>query len=193
MIVQSRDKNINIRMILLHLLYAFRRADDAHQLDVPDARFLQEGDGRGRAAAGREHRVYHNGVTFFDIGRHFEIILDGFQGLRIAEQADVANLDVGHHADHTVHHAEPGTEDGDNRELLAGNPFAVCHGNRCFDVDRLQGEISRGFIAHQHGDLRDDLTELLYAGVLIAQNRQLVLNQGMIEYANIAHGPNSFS
>ena len=104
----------------------------------------------------------------------------------------MAHLHVGHHADHAVHHAETGTENGHHRQLLAGDPAALGHGDRGLHVDLLQGQIAGGLKAHQHGDLRNQLPEDLDAGALVAQDGQLVLDQGMVEYAYFAHDSFSF-
>ena len=99
----------------------------------------------------------------------------------------MTNLDVGHHADHAVNHAETCSEDGDDGKLLAGNTLAFCNGDGRLNVDLFKREISGGFIAHQHCDLRNKLSELLDAGVFIAEDGQLVLNKGMVEHAYFAH------
>ena len=60
------------------------------------------------------------------------------------------------------------------------------------DLDLLKREVARGLVAHQHGDLGDELAELLDAGVLVAQDGQLVLDQRVVEYAYFAHISISF-
>ena len=192
MIVQRGHEDVHVRVILLHFLHALGGADDAHELDVLYARLLEEGDRRGGRTAGGQHRVDHDGVALLDIGGHLEVVLDRLQRLRVAEQAHMAHLDVGHHADHAVHHAETGAEDGNHSQLLAGDSLALGHGNGRFHFHFLQRQIAGRLIAHQHGDLGDELTKFLDAGPLVAQDGQLVLDQGMVEYAYFAHDCFSF-
>ena len=47
------------------------------------------------------------------------------------------------------------------------------------DFTGLEWQLARRFIRHQHGDLVDELLEALRVGLLIPENRQLVLNEWM--------------
>ena len=76
-IVQSGDKDVNVRVILLHTLDAFGCAYDAHELDMLDAVLLEEGDRSGGGAAGREHRVDNDNVALLNVGGHLEVVLHG--------------------------------------------------------------------------------------------------------------------
>ena len=179
-------------MILLHARHTLGGADDAHELDVLHAVVLQKLDGRGGRAAGGEHRVDHDDVTLGDVGGHLVVVLDGFLGLGVAEQANVAHLAAGNHAHHAVHHAETGTKDRNDRHFLAGDAAASGDGNGRLNVDFLQRKIAGRLVAHQHGNLGDELAEFLHAGPLVAQDGQLVLDQGMVKYAYFAHDWISF-
>ena len=124
----------HVRVGALHGLHTLRRADDAHELDVLYADFLEEGCRRRSAAAGGQHGIDDDNVALRDIGGHLEIVLHRLQRLGVAEQADVAYLDVRHHGDHAVHHAETGPEDRHDGELLACDAAAFCHGHGGLDV-----------------------------------------------------------
>ena len=192
MIVQRGHKDVHVWVLLLHALHALGRTDDAHELDVLHAVGLQEVDGGGGGSAGGQHRVDHDHVALGDVGGHLEVVLHGQLGLGVAEQADVADLDVGHHADHAVHHAQTGAEDGNDGKLLAGDAAALGDGHRRLHVDLFQRQVAGRLIAHQHGDFGDKLAEFLHAGLFIAQDGQLVLDQRVIEYDNFAHVSVSF-
>ncbi len=187
MVVQRGHINVNVGVILLHALNAFGRADDAHELDMLCAGFLEKGDRRRGRAAGCEHRVNNDDVALGNIGGHLEVVLNWLKRFRIAEQTDVTDLDVGHHAHHAVNHAKTRTQYGNDRQLFSSDAMALCNGDRGFDLYLLQRKIPGGLIAHQHCDLGDDLAEFLHAGLLIAQDGQLMLNKRMVEYAYFAH------
>ena len=96
------------------------------------------------------------------------------------------------HRDHAVNHAETGTENGDNGELLARKALHRCLGNGRFDLDLFERKIAGRLIAHQHGDLADEFAEFLHARVLVAEDRQLVLDQRVVEYVQLTHFSYSF-
>ena len=186
-IVERRNVDVHVRVLGLHHLHALGSADDAHELDVLAADFLHELHRSRCAAAGGEHGVDNDDVTLGDIGRHLEVILHRLERLRVAEQADVTDLDVRHHGDHAVDHAETGAEDRHDGQLLAGDVPAVCRGDRGLDIDLLKREVARSLEAHQHGDLGNQFPELLDAGVLVAQDRELVLDQRVVKNVNFTH------
>ena len=102
--------------------------------------------------------------------------------LRVAVHADMADLRRGNHVDHRVHHAQTGTQNGHDSQLLARKDAALGRGDGSLNLDLLRREVSRGLIAHQGGNLAHQLAEFLDAGSLVAQNRQLMLNQRVIQY-----------
>ena len=99
----------------------------------------------------------------------------------------MADLYVGHHADHTIDHAEAGAQDGNDRKLFAGDALNGCLCNGSFDLDILEGKISRGFIAHEHRYLGNELSEFLDGSALVSEYRQLVQDEGVVKYAYLAH------
>ena len=187
MIVKSCNVDIHIGMIFLHTLDTFGSADDAHELDVLYAIILQELDSCRSRAAGSEHWVNDDNVSLLDVGRHLEVVLNRLKSLRIAEQANVTDLDVGHHADHTVDHAEACAQDGNDRELLTGDALYGRLGNGSFNLYILEGKVSRCFIAHEHRYLGNEFSELLDGSSLVSEYRQLVQDEGVVKYAYLAH------
>ena len=99
----------------------------------------------------------------------------------------MADLYVGHHADHAVDHAESCTQDGNDRKLFAGDALHGCLCNGSFDLDVLEGKISRGFVAHEHRYLGNELSEFLDGSALVSEYRQLVKDEGVVKYAYLAH------
>ena len=116
-----------------------------------------------------------------DVGGHLEVILYRLQGVRITEQAYMTHFHVGHHAHHTVHHAQAGPEDGDDGQLFAGDTMALGYGYGCFHIHFFQGQISGGLVAHQHGYFGYQLSEFLYAGVLIPEDGEFMLDKRVVE------------
>ena len=103
-------------------------------------------------------------------------------GLRVAVQANVADLGRGDQIDHRIHHAESGTQDRDDRHFLARQHAHLCLGDGGLDLHLFGGQTAGGLVAHQRGDLTDDFAEFLDAGILVAEDRQLVLQQRMFQY-----------
>ena len=100
-------------------------------------------------------------------------------GLRIPVEADVAHLGGGNQVNDGVHHAKTGPEDGDDGQLLACQHVDRGLGDGSLDLHLLGGQIPGGLVAHELGDLAHQLPEFLDAGVLVPQQRQLVLEQRM--------------
>ena len=65
--------------------------------------------------------------------------------------------------------------------------MALCGGNGGLHFHFLQGQLASGLVAHQACDFTDQLPELLNGGILTAQDRQLVLNEGMVQYVYFCH------
>ena len=97
----------------------------------------------------------------------------------------MAHLGGGNEGENAVHHAQSGPQDGDNGQLFArqGLEFAGGHGG--LDGDLLGGQVPGRLVAHEGGDLGDDLPELLYAGALIPEDGQFMLDQRVIK--NVYH------
>ena len=108
-------------------------------------------------------------------------------GLRVAVQADVTDFCGGDQLHHIVHHAEAGAKDGDDGQLLARQHPALGSGDGGLHLYLPGGQVAGGLIAHQTGNFADQLAEFLNGGLLVAQNGQLMLDQGMIEDVYVCH------
>ena len=87
----------------------------------------------------------------------------------------------GDQLDHGLGHAEAGAQDGDHGHLLAGDGGRVHLLQRRLDALPGHGQIARHLIAHQEGDLLQQLAEEDGGGALVAHDGELVLDQRMIE------------
>ena len=86
-----------------------------------------------------------------------------------------------------VHHAKPGTKDGNDSQLFTGDLLCRGAGNGGMDLHVFQGEIPRDLIPHQHRDLVKQLAKILGGGVDLSHNGQLVLNERVVDQVKCAH------
>jgi len=187
--VHGSHIHIYIGMLLADTLCTFGSGDDVHHLDALAAVVLHAVDSSGSAAAGGQHGVNDENIPLCDVLRHLAVIFHRIQGLRITIQADVTDLGSGQHFQHAVHHAQTGTEDGDDGDLLAGQHLAVCHIHWSLYIHITSGQVTGGLIGHETGDLGNDLPKFVGAGMLIPQDAQLMLEQGVVQNMNvITHG-----
>ena len=82
---------------------------------------------------------------------------------------------------HAVNHAESSTQDGDDRELLAGDLLGGRLADRGLDLDVAQGQVAGCLIGLVHRKLAHQLAELLGGRVRAAQDGELVLNHGVVD------------
>ena len=68
---------------------------------------------------------------------------------------------------------------GHQSQLAACQHLGLCHGDRSFDLHLFQRQIAGSFVAQQGCDLANEVTELLGAGLFVAQQANLVLQQRM--------------
>ena len=87
----------------------------------------------------------------------------------------------------TVYQAKTGPENGHHRQLLAGQGGFLRRADGSLHFLGGQGQVAGGLIGDQHADLGDQLPEVLDAGVLVAQDGELVGHQRMIHDVNFAH------
>ena len=193
MVIQGGAVDLHIRVGLLQGGETLRRGDDAHELDVLHAAGLELADGIDGGAAGGQHRVEDDDLTAGDVVRELAVVLHRQGGLRVAIEADVAHFGGGHQLHHTVHHTEARPQDRHKGEFAPGDDAGLGDGHRGLDLDFLERKIPGGLITEKHGDLGDELPEFLGAGVLIPQQRELVLDQRMVgDEGGDSHSKNSF-
>ena len=99
----------------------------------------------------------------------------------VALHADVAHAGRGHQVEDAVDHAKARTQDGDDGELLAGKLFERGGGDGSLDLDVFHRQVAHGLVAVKKRELAHELTELVGAGALVAQDRQFVLDEWVID------------
>ena len=188
MVILCTEVDVHIRVCLVQGLDAFRSGNQADELDALCAMLLDLGDGINGAAAGSQHRVQNQNIALCDILRQLAEVLHRLQGLLVAVQADEAHLCSGQQGQHTVQHTHACAQDGHQSQLAASQHLGLCHGDGCFDLHLFQRQVTGRFVAQQGRDLANEVTELLGAGVAVTQQADFVLDQGMVNNFNNAHG-----
>ncbi len=93
----------------------------------------------------------------------------------------MADAGGGQQIEQAIRHADAGPQDRHHGQLLAGDDGGVEGGQRRLDRLVSQRQIAGDLIAHQQGDLAQQLTEGFRRGALVAHMRQLVLNEGVVD------------
>ena len=86
---------------------------------------------------------------------------------------------------HAAHHAETGTQDRHEADLVVGKHLRAAGRDGRLDFDFLQREIAGDLIRHQHGDLFEQLAEILVGRFFHPHPGQLVLDQRMIDDVDV--------
>ncbi len=177
-LVNGRKVNGYIGVLRVQVLDAFRRADDAHELDAlhPPA-FENIHRGRGRAA-GCQHGVEHQTQGNRGFHRQFVVIFHRSQGLLIAVKANVPHLRRGQQVPDAFHHAQPRAQNGHQPDLVVHRK-ALRGRKRGFHRFGARGQIRGGFIGQQRGNFPHQVAEGLGVGLLVAQQGKFVRNQRM--------------
>ena len=148
---------------------------------------FQKINGCHGAAAGGQHGVHHEHLPVGDVIGQLAVVFHRLMGLGVPVQADVADLGGGNQIHHVVHHAQARPQHGDDGQLLARQHPALGGGHRGLHLHLVGGQVPGGLVAHEARDFSDQLPELLDAGILVPEDCQLVLNQGVIQYVNVCH------
>ena len=86
-----------------------------------------------------------------------------------------------------VNHSQPCPQNRDKRDLAPRNHVRFRDADRGLDLDLFDRHVAGRLIAHQHGDLVNQLAEFLRAGVLVPQEGDLVLDQRMVHNKRFQH------
>ena len=71
--------------------------------------------------------------------------------------------------------------------FLAGKHFALGGADGGFHFHFFSGQVAGHFIDHQHADFFQQLAEILGAGIFVAHQTNLMLNQRMIKNVYLTH------
>ena len=102
-------------------------------------------------------------------------------GNLVALHTDVAHASGGYQVEDAIDHAKARTQDGHDGEFLAGELFERGGSDGGLDFGVFHGQVAHGLVAVKKCEFAHELTELVGAGVLVAQDRQLVLDERVID------------
>ena len=102
-------------------------------------------------------------------------------GNLVALHTDVAHASGGYQVEDAIDHAEARTQDGHDGEFLAGELFERGGSDGGLDFDVFHGQVAHGLVAVKKCELAHKLAELVGAGVFVAQDRQLVLDERVVD------------
>src|SRR5207245_530684 len=103
------------------------------------------------------------------------------QGVVVPVESDVSHPRRRDELCDPLHHAEPRPEDRHQRQLLPRDLASAHPLERSLDLHWLGRQVLGGLVRHQHGDLAHELLEVARAGLPIAEDRELVLDERMVE------------
>ena len=99
----------------------------------------------------------------------------------VALHTDVAHASGGYQVEDAIDHAKACAQDGNDGELLAGKLLKRGGGDGSLDLDVFHGQVAHGLVAVKERKLAHELAELVGASALVAQDRQLVLDEWVID------------
>jgi AraC family transcriptional regulator len=179
LVVDGGGPELDVRMGGANRLDAGPRGEQADEAHVGDSDFLQPVDRGDRGVAGGKHRIDDDDETLGDVLRSLEIIFDRLERDRVAIKADMGDPRRWNQLEHALGHGEAGAKDRGDDQLLAGDRGRLGRRDRGFDADELGRQVAGHFVAEQGRDLPDDRPEQLHGGRPVAQERELVLHQGV--------------
>ena len=99
----------------------------------------------------------------------------------VALHTDVAHASGGYQVEDAIDHAKACTQDGNDGELFAGKLLKRCGGDGGLDLDVFHRQVAHGLVAVKKREFAHELAELVGAGVFVAQDRQLVLDERVVD------------
>jgi hypothetical protein len=99
----------------------------------------------------------------------------------VAGNADGTDLGTRDQAEHAVEHADAGAQDGDYRDLLAGNFFNLHLATPAVDLVGFEWQVLGGFIGQERADFLGEFAKILGADIGTAHEAELVTDQRMAD------------
>ena len=186
-LIERSRIDIHVGMIGLHTPYSFGGSHEAHQADVRTTFLFQHLDRVGRASSRSQHRIGDDDHAVVDVFGQFAVVENGVVRFVIAVETDMSDLGHRKEVQQPVDQAQPGAQDRHDGQFFARYFIRLCAHHRCLDFYFGQRKIASHLIAHQHGDLFEQIAKIFCTRVDIPYSRQLMLNHGMIDNMQLAH------
>ena len=138
-------------------------------------------DGGGGGVAGGEHGVERDGDALGEVGGDLGVVLDRLQRRLVAVEADEADAGGGDELEDAVEEAVAGAQDRDEGELLALEDGGVHLGERGADGLHRHRQVAGDLVGEEEADLAQELAEARGRGVVLAHERELVLDQRVVD------------
>jgi len=171
--------------VLEDLFDALGSRDQHQEVDVLGALLAEQLNRCGRRTARCEHGVHDEHVALSDVLGELAVVLDRLQGLRVAVQTHVTDAGGGDELQDAVDHPEPCAQDRNDGDLLAGEHIGRGLGYRGQHGGLGELKAARRLVGLEHREFLHELAELLGAGLLVAHDRQLVLNQRVVHHGDV--------
>ena len=187
LLVLCSGEDINIGMSLAESFKSLGSCNDAHKLYRLGISLLDLGYSIDSRAAGGKHGIENNNIALADIAGQLAIIFNRLQGCGIAVKTDVTDSGGRNKGQNAVNHTETGSENRDKSKLLARKSLCGHLRNGSLDLNILERKVPCSLVAHEHSNLADKSAELFGSGVLVSEDRQLMLNKRVICYCYVCH------
>ena len=143
------DGGLHVGQVLLHVLDALGRAEQADRGDVAGTEPDEVVDRHDEGVARREHRVDDVALPPGQVvGQAVRVGAD-LEGLLVAHHAEEADLGRRQEPDHPLEHPQARAQDRHDERLGARQLDAARRGHRGVDVERLDPHVARRLVGQQ--------------------------------------------
>ena len=186
-LVDSRRPYRHVGMQTAQPFHALRRRQHRHKPDLPGAPLLEPDYGRRCRIRRRDDRGDDDDEALTKVRRRFEKIFDRDEQFWLAIKADMGDASRRHEVEHAFGKSDSGAQDWREYQFLAGKARRHHARHRRFDFNIGQRQVPGHLVTQQHPDLLEELTEGFGRDVLVADQRQLVLDQRMFDDRDAFH------
>ena len=159
--------------------YTLRCSNETEKSNPGSARTLERVDGRGSASSSGQHRIEYEEIALSHITRNLEVVIDRLERVVIPVESDMSNARGRNETKNSFDHSESGSKDRDESQLFSAYVSSARCFQRSLDIERLDSQVDRCLVGHEHRDLVDKLLEDFCWSIPISQHSQLVLNERM--------------
>src|SRR4029079_17271800 len=122
-----------------------------------------------------------------EVARQLHVVLDRLERLLVAEEPDEADARARDELEKAVQHPHPGAQYRADGELLARDPLDLRPLERRLHTDRLLRDVLRRLVREERGQLADEPAEVARRRSPVAQVRQLVPDERVVDMDDLAH------